>query len=255
MKSVKVFVFDLDGTLYYGNVAVDGALHTISTLINNYRVFYFTNNSGRTRKQIISKLNKLGLPAQEQNTYCTSYAILKYLLEKKLKTIYLIGSDDLKNELQSADIEIKDSSRVEAVVVGLDLNFNYNKISMALDAINSGAKLIVANLDQFYPVENNRRLPGCGAMVGAIVGAISHTPDFIVGKPNTYMLELLCKEHNLLPAEICVIGDSPESDIKMADNFKCSSILFDPDNFFPSFSGEKVKNLNEIISLINKKGI
>lgn len=252
---IKGIAFDLDGTLYYGDKAIEGAVDTVVTLTNlNYQIFYFTNNSAKTRQQIIDKLNRLGFPAKPQNTYCASYAISAYLLEKKLMTIYLIGTNDLKSELSAHKIKIKNSSQASAVVVGFDSSFDYSKISIALEAINKGAKLIVANIDPSYPIENNRRLPGCGAMVGAIVGATCHTPDFIVGKPNTYMLELLCKEHNLSPAEICIAGDSPESDIKMANNFGCQSILFDPENAFPKFSGNKVKALHEILLVINKKG-
>jgi 4-nitrophenyl phosphatase len=138
-------------------------------------------------------------------------------------------------------------------VVGLDPSFDYGKITKALAAINRGAKLIVANCDPSYPVENKRRLPGCGAMVGAVVSAANHAPDFIAGKPNTYILRLLCREHGLAPGKICIVGDSPESDIKMADNFKCRSILFDPENVFPDFRGTKVKRLREIIHLLNRK--
>ncbi len=254
MNNISALAFDLDGTLYYGDSAIEGARETIDALINlNYQIFYFTNNSAKMREQIVNKLNRLGFQAKPQNTYCASYAISAYLLEKKLTTIYLIGTDDLKDELSACKIKIKNSSRVSAVVVGLDPSFDYGKISKALEAINKGAKLIVANTDPSYPIENNRRLPGCGAMVGAIVGATFHAPDFTVGKPNTYMLELLCKEHKLSPAEICIVGDSPESDIKMADNLKCESILFDPKDTFPTFSGDKVKRHLEIILLINKK--
>jgi len=250
---IKGIAFDLDGTLYLGDRAIEGAVETVIALTKlNYQIFYFTNNSARKRQQIVNKLNGLGFPAKPQNTYCASYAISAYLLEKKLTTIYLIGTDDLKDELSADKIRIKNSSQVSAVVVGLDSSFDYSKISIALEAINKGAKLIVANTDPSYPVEGHKRLPGCGAMVGAIVGATNHAPDFIVGKPNIFMLELLCKEHNLSPAEICVVGDSPESDIKMANNFGCQSILFDPDNAFPAFSGNKVKGLSEIPSLINQ---
>ncbi|MDO8489269.1 MAG: HAD-IIA family hydrolase [Candidatus Omnitrophota bacterium] len=254
MNNISALAFDLDGTLYNGKSAIKGALDTITILEDlNYKIFYFTNNSAKTRQQIVDKLNGLGFPAKLQNTYCTSHAIKTYLLEKKLKSIYLIGSKDLEGELSACSIKIKESPHVPAVVVGLDASFDYNKIATALEAINNGAKLIVANSDPSYPIENNRRLPGCGAMVGAIVSATDHIPDFIVGKPNTYMLKLLCKDHKLLPVEICIVGDSPDSDIKMASNLKCQSILFDPKNAFSCFSGNKVKRLREIILLINKK--
>lgn len=251
-KTIKGIAFDLDGTLYYGNSAIEGAADAVSFLADlGYQIFYFTNNSAKTRQQIVDKLNNLGFPAKPQNTYCASYAILKYLLEKNFKIIYLIGSDGLNEELSAYNIRVKNSSQVSAVVVGLDRFFDYSKISIALEAINNGAKLIVANIDPSYPIEDNKSLPGCGAMVGAIVGATSHAPDFVVGKPSTYMLELLCKEHGLPPKEICVVGDDLESDMKMAAALKCSRILFDPKNRFPAFSGCcKVINHQETMYLL-----
>lgn len=250
----KGVIFDLDGTLYRGENIIEGAVETIAVLERNYQIFYLTNNSGKTQQQIIDKLKGFGFRANMQNTYCGSYAISFYLAEKKIMPVYLIGTDGLRSDLASRDIRVENSPYVSAVVVGLDPFFSYNKISMALEAIGNGAKLIVANIDPSYPVENNRRLPGCGAIVGAIVGATLHAPDFVVGKPNTYILELLCKEHNLSPAEICVVGDDPESDMKMAANLRCQSILFDPKDFFPMFSGIKARSLYEIIPLIKKGG-
>ncbi|MFH1582133.1 MAG: HAD-IIA family hydrolase [Pseudomonadota bacterium] len=252
INMIKGIVFDLDGTLYRGESIVEKAADTIAVLERNYQIFYLTNNSGKMQQQIVDKLNGFGFRANMQNIYCGSYAISSYLAEKKIISIYLIGTDGLRSELESRNIRVESSSHVSAVVVGLDPSFSYDKISTALEAINNGAKLIVANIDPSYPVENNRKLPGCGAMVGAIVGATGHAPDFHVGKPNTYMLELLCKEHKLLPEEICVVGDDPKSDIKMAVNFQCQSILFDPENVFKAFSGNKISKLYEIVDIINR---
>lgn len=254
MNNISALAFDLDGTLYNGRNVIEEAVDTIAALEDlKYKIFYFTNNSTKTRQQLVDKLNRLGFAARLQNTYSASYAILEYLLEKRFKNIYLIGSRDLRDELSEHNIKISNSSRVSAVIVGLDASFDYGKIAVALEAIDKGAKLIVANLDSSYPVENNRRLPGCGAMVGAITAATSHLPDFTAGKPNTYMLELLCREHKLSAAEICIVGDSLESDIKMARNLKCPSILFDPKNKFPEFCGKRIRRHREIISLIHKK--
>lgn len=251
---IKAIVFDLDGTIYFGENVTDGALDVINALGKNYQIFYLTNNSGKMRREIISKLNKMGFMATAQNTYCGSYAISSYLAENKITPVYLIGTGGLASDITSCGIRIENSSDVSAVVVGIDQLFSYEKIRMALEAIDKGAKLIVANVDSSYPVENNRRMPGCGAMVGAIVAATGHAPDFHIGKPNTYLLELLCREHGFLPKEICVVGDMPESDILMAVNFGCQSILFDPEDAFPAFSDEKVKKFYEIISLIKRGG-
>lgn len=249
---VKGVVFDLDGTLYLGDKAVYGAVETVNALIEQgYQVFYLTNNSGKTRWQIVQKLNKMGFGVSADSTYCGSYAISTYLACNKITPIYVIGTDNLKNELISYDIGVEDSTDVSAVVVGIDLSFSYEKITMALEAISNGAKLIVANTDSNYPVGNNRKLPGCGAMVAAIVASTGHVPDFHVGKPNVYMLDLICKEHRLSSADICVVGDSIESDIAMAIKFGCQSILFDSEGVFLEFIGKRAEKLHEIISLIN----
>lgn len=248
---VNTIVFDLDGTLYLGGRVVEGAVDTINALKEQgYQIFYLTNNSGKARQQIMHKLNEFGLPATKGNTYCTSYGIALYLTEKKIGPVYVVGTDDLKNELMVNGIIVEDNSAVAGVVVGIDPLFNYQKIAMALEAVDKGAQLIVANVDPSYPIEDNRRLPGCGAMVAAIVNAAGHDPDFHVGKPNTYMLELLCKEHGLSSESICVVGDMPESDIKMANDFNCQGILFDPNDTFPDFTDTKARKLSEIISLL-----
>lgn len=252
---IKAIVFDLDGTIYFGENVTDGALDTINTLEKNYQIFFLTNNSGKRRREIIGKLSKMGFVATAQNTYCGSYAISSYLAENKITPVYLIGTGGLASDITSCGIRIENSPDVSAVVVGLDQFFSYEKIMMALEAIDKGAKLIVANTDASYPVENNQRLPGCGAMVAAIVAATGHAPDFHIGKPNTYLLELICKEHGFSAADICVIGDSVESDIAMATKFNCQSILFNSSGDLLEFRGKKVEKFHEIIPLIKKRRI
>lgn len=251
---IKAIVFDLDGTIYFGENVTDGALDIIATLGKNHQIFYLTNNSGKRRQEIVDKLNKMGFMATAQNTYCGAHAISTYLAENKITPVYLIGTGGLASDIASCGIRIENSPDVSAVVVGIDQFFSYEKIAIALDAINRGAKLIVANTDSSYPVENNRKMPACGAIVGAIVGATGHVPDFHVGKPNTYMLELICKEHGFSATDICVVGDSVESDIAMAIKFNCQNILFDPEGTFSDFQGRKAEKFHEIISLIRKGG-
>jgi HAD superfamily hydrolase (TIGR01450 family) len=175
------------------------------------------------------------------------------LAKKKITSIYVVGSSGLTNDLVAYGAKAEYSANVSAVVVGLDTSITYEKIAMALQAIKNGAQLIAANADPYYPAADGQLLPGCGAMVGAIVGASGHQPDFCVGKPNTFMLELICKEHGLTPAEICVVGDMPESDIAIANNFGCRSVLFDPGDAYKTFLGIRVKNLRDIVALLEKR--
>ena len=251
MNNVTAFAFDLDGTLYYGNRAVEGAVKTVTSIINaGYQVFYFTNNSAKTKEGIVGKLSALGFNSTLINTYTASYACARYLLEHKIKSVYVIGSCELIKDFEFLGIEVVNAEKASSVVVGLDFTFSYEKITEALQAIENGAKLIVANVDASFPSESRKLFPGCGAMVGAIIGATGHDPDFIVGKPNTYMLELLCKDWALSSSEICVIGDSLESDIEMANRFNCSSILFDDFDKYPNYTARRIKCLTDITNFL-----
>ncbi|NTV66184.1 MAG: HAD-IIA family hydrolase [Chlorobaculum sp.] len=249
---IKAIAFDLDGTLYFGSRAVEGAVEALKELeANHIQLFFFTNNSAKTVRQIVTKLHSLGFNATERNTYTASSACARYLEQQRLGLVYLIGSDDFRKDLEHRGIAIAEPEKAAAVVVGLDFGLTYERIAGALQAILHGARLVVANIDASYPVEHGHRLPGCGAMVGAVVGASGHQPDFIAGKPSTYMLELLCSDQGLGQKEICVVGDSIESDIEMADRFQCRSILYDHFDMFKDYLRDRATSFKHIINILN----
>ena len=93
-----------------------------------------------------------------------------------------------------------------------------------MNLILKGGKFIACNSDKNYISDNDKLLPGCGALIGAIKGCTGKEPDYIVGKPNTYMLQQIAKDNNVTNNEIIVVGDSYDSDIKMAIDFNCNYI-------------------------------
>lgn len=224
----KAVIFDLDGTIYYGNTLAHNAIETIQKLKDNgYKVLFFTNNSSKTRQKICDKLMNLGIDTNNKEVYTSSYATAKYLNQEDINNVFLIGTDDFKRELESLGINIVNENVCDAVIIGLDINFNYETISKALVAILNGAKIIASNVDANYPIENGILKPGSNAIVSSIVGSSGKNVDYIVGKPNTYLLEIIVKDFDLDKNTIYVVGDSIDSDIAMANNYGCKSILVD----------------------------
>ena len=237
----KTVIFDLDGTIYFGENIVNEALKCINTLIeNDFNILFLTNNSTKTRAEISSKLNYLGIMTDESKIYSSSYATAKYLFEQNIENVFVIGSNGLKNEISSLGINCSNENNSQAIVVGLDLEFNYQTISKALIALNQNVKFIACNIDNSFPVENQILKPACNAMVGALIGASGKEVDFIVGKPNSYLLDIICKDWNLCNEDIWVVGDSLESDIAMANRFGCKSILV-------GNKGVTMESINKII--------
>lgn len=222
----KAVIFDLDGTIYFGNSLADGAKEVLEELKQKgYEVLFFTNNSTKTRDEVLQKLSALGIKSDENRIYTSAYATAKYLQEVGLRKIFLIGNESFQQELQSCEIELTDELSCEAVVVGLDLYFNYEKIAKGFLALQNGAKLIATNVDKHFPVENGVLKPGSNAIVASLLGCSEKNVDYIVGKPNTYLLDMIVKEWYLDRDQIWVVGDSEESDIAMANNYGCKSVL------------------------------
>ena len=224
-KKIKLFAFDLDGTLYLGENLIEGAIELISFLKKNIKVVFFTNNSTKTRKEVFCKLNSFGLECDLNDVFTSSHATAKYLSESDIKNVFVIGSKGLRSEVLDKEISIVDNDSAENLVVGLDFDFTYKKIETAMSILFNNGKFIVCNEDRFFPVEGNRYMPACGAMVGAISKASNKDPDFIVGKPNTYILSKIQETYRTKHHEIVVVGDSYDSDIKMAENNKSKAIL------------------------------
>ncbi|MFP4467301.1 MAG: HAD-IIA family hydrolase, partial [Candidatus Goldiibacteriota bacterium] len=216
-NEIKAVALDLDGTVYTGSTPVEGAVETVKKILEKgIKIFYFTNNSVKTRKEICDKLLKMGLPAEEEMVYNSAYASGRYLKEKEYKSVYCCGSKGLEAEILKSGVDCV-TEMPEAVIVGLDETFDYNKMSFALNLLRNEKCLLAAcNRDRSYPVEDGRILPGCGPIIAALENACGRSADVVVGKPETYMLEILCGDHRLKAKDILVVGDTYESDIVMA---------------------------------------
>jgi 4-nitrophenyl phosphatase len=227
-KGIKAAAFDLDGTLYFGNKVVEGALELVAFLKErSIHVQYFTNNSGKSRQQIYDKLTALGFELKIDDLSTSAYATAKFVKERGWDPIYGVGSSAFLSEFSSFGLKLTNEHKlVKAVVIGLDVEFSYAKLAEVLAVVKKNkCKIVACNVDANYPVENGNLMPGSGPIVSAIENACEKKVDYIIGKPNTYMLEDLAQEHKLKKHEILVVGDSYASDVRMAHHFGCPSIL------------------------------
>lgn len=252
-RNIKLFAFDLDGTIYFGEEPAEGAIELVDYIKNKFHIVFFTNNSSKTRNEIHQKLLGLGIDCNVDNVYTTTSCTALFLLESKIDNIYVIGSNGLINELVDHGLNVIDSDKAENLLVGLDSNFNYKKIEIALNILLKNGKFIACNEDPSYPIKGNKFRPGCGAMVGSIRGATGKNPDYIVGKPNTFILSKIAESFHVNNDEIMVIGDSYESDIKMALNFKTNSILIGNNYKKYEQSVMVIENLHNVQQFIKEK--
>ena len=80
LRSKKLFLFDMDGTLYLGNRLYNFTLELLDTLKKTGRKYLFmTNNSSKSVEDYVKKLEKLGISATREEFMTSSQATAFYL--------------------------------------------------------------------------------------------------------------------------------------------------------------------------------
>lgn len=251
----QVFAFDLDGTIYTGNTLITGADEVVHFLrLQGAKVVFFTNSSTRTVQQVYEKLTHMRLDPVLEDIHTSARAAAIYASRNSISKVFCIGTDGLKAELQSFGVNVVDvAEAAEALVIGLDPEFSYTKLAAVMSCRDTGCKIVACNRDRSYPIENNVQLPGCGPIIAAVEDALGRKVDFIAGKPNTYMLDLLSQQLGCRNTDITVIGDSYDSDIQMAIRYGARSILISKNQSTEVYDTIQVANIREIIAVSDNR--
>ena len=206
------FLIDMDGVLYRGSELIRGADEFIRRLRREAIPFcLLTNNSQRTRRDVVAKLARLGVEVEESHVFTSAMATARFLAQQRPGgTAFVIGEGGLLNALHQHGFAVVDHDP-DYVVVGEGRTFNLELVEAAVRMILGGAKLIATNLDPSCPTDHGIR-PGCGAMV-AMLEAATGVKAFGVGKPSPIMMRAARKELGLATDETFMIGDTMETDI------------------------------------------
>ena len=91
------FLIDMDGVLYRGAELIPGADRFIEQLLERNIPFRFlTNNSQRTRLDVVTKLSRLGINVGEEHIFTCAMATARYLAQQKPgATAFVIGEGGL----------------------------------------------------------------------------------------------------------------------------------------------------------------
>ncbi|TWU18125.1 HAD-IIA family hydrolase [Allorhodopirellula heiligendammensis] len=206
------FLIDMDGVIYRGSQLIPGADHFIDVLLRNDIPFLFlTNNSQRTRRDVQTKLQRMGIHVEESHVFTCAIATARYLAKLKPNgTAYIIGEGGLLQAMHQNGFSIVDHAP-DFVVVGEGRTVTLDALESAVNMILGGAKLIATNMDPSCPTQSGTR-PGCGATV-AYLEAVTGRKAFSVGKPSPIMMRAARKELNLATSQTVMIGDTMDTDI------------------------------------------
>ncbi len=227
MGEIKAVVFDLDGVVYKGDRGIPGVAGEIFRLQHSVQVLYLTNNATKSRADYVRHLALFGMEVHASQVMTSSYGCARYVEEKygRGKKVFVIGEQGLRDELETeTGAVLVEGEGAEIIVVGLDRGLTYQKLGFALKNLNNGAAFVLANSDPTLPTENGV-LPGTGSIAALLIYASGRKPDAVIGKPSTYLMDILLEMHRIKPKEAAFVGDRLDIDIRMANKVGMKSVL------------------------------
>ena len=230
LKDIKLAIFDLDGVIYRGNTLIPSADTIIQELKDHsIKVVYNSNNSTITRQTYVKRLKDFKIPSEITDFYTSaSIASAEITKLKENASIFVIGEIGLRDELQFVGHRILTNPSMEDidfVIVGLDREFTYEKLSMAQKCILEGnAQFYATNADATLPVARGFK-PGAGTMVKALSTCIDKEPIRIFGKPEPFGIKTILNDTQIPPDQACIFGDRLNTDILAGNRAEILSIV------------------------------
>ena len=227
LASKKLFLFDMDGTLYLGDRLFD---FTISLLAEIRRTggkyLFMTNNSSKSVADYIKKLEKLGISSTREDFITSSQATAYYLHKHhEGQRLYVCGTESLKEELRWEGFTVTEKVEdTDCIVMGFDTELTFRKLhDVSYLLLTRELPYIATNPDLVCPTEFGS-VPDCGSVCGMIFNATGKRP-VVIGKPSPLMPQLAMDRLGYSKEETCVVGDRIYTDVKSGLNAGITGIL------------------------------
>ena len=220
-------LLDLDGCLWVGDDACEGAVEAVTALREaGASVLFLTNDVRHTPEEVVRKLWRLGFLASIAEVVNVGSAIQFLLAGRGHSSAFVVGSQALIDHVAEAGLRILNrtpfATRADVVVVGAHEDFQYDELRIATQAVLRGAELIGAARDRTFPMEDGP-WPASGSVLAAIEHAAGRTADLVVGKPEPAMYE--AARDRLGPGRVLAVGDLLEVDVAGARRAGLDSAL------------------------------
>ncbi len=228
LKKKRLFLLDMDGTLYVDEHLFDGAAELLRRIRQGGAHYLFlTNNSSRGAEAYVEKMRRLGVAAVREDFLTSVDALIAYLhvRQGESKRYYVCGTESFKRQLRQAGFCLTDDrdDAVDTLLMGFDTELTFQKLEDACILLGRGVDYIATNPDWVCPTWYGC-VPDCGSVCEMLYRATKRRP-YVIGKPRPDMVRLAMQTVGATAEETVVVGDRIYTDVACGVNAGVDTVL------------------------------
>lgn len=218
LHRIKLFIYDMDGTINNGMKPLGGVIEFLSK-----------NNSKNIKNVILSNnssYSKIGHRARVKNIFqesdlfndiiSSNDQMIDLLKQRGMNKCFFLLPEDVVNEYEQNGI-MSDEVDPDLVIVGFDKEITYEKLVKASLFIQNGKDYYLVHKDLRCPTDQGF-IPDAGSISRVVELTTNIAPSFTGGKPHQEMIDFVIRKFNIGMDEIAFIGDRFSTDMMFAVN-------------------------------------
>lgn len=255
----KLFLLDMDGTIYLGEQLFAGTAAFLKFVRESGGQYAFlTNNSSRGIEGYLAKMERMGIPQKPEYFLTSTDATIAYLKKRypgcdakaqngtaqPATVFYACGTENFKSQLRAAGLTILTEDEAFAwlesnkaccaastpccagtpvLLLGYDTELAYRKLEICVRLLGYGCDYIATHPDLVCPMEWGNA-PDIGLVIHDLKVCTGREP-VIIGKPQPQMVYTAMEKYGATPEETVLIGDRLYTDIACGNNAGIDTIL------------------------------
>jgi HAD superfamily hydrolase (TIGR01458 family) len=230
---MAAILLDVDGVFHVSGEPIAGGADAVRRLRGDgHRLRFVTNNTTRTRAQLVQELQAMGVELDESELQTTPRAAARALAGKRVLALTMHA---IVGELDGVELVGEDA---QAVLVGgadetpeTNLVFSFMNLARAFHELEAGAELYCLHKNKWWQTRQGPLLDA-----GAFVAGLEYAADtdaIVLGKPSTPYFAAALEALDADAELTWMVGDDIDADIRGAQAHGMKTVLVRTGKFRP----------------------